>query len=75
MEKKIQRLFNAIKNNRFNWEKYATRQMWHNMNIQTQCLFCSYGLIGFETFVYNERGSHIATIKHDWEMDVTERTY
>lgn len=72
MEKKIKRLFNAIKNGKFNWERYLQRQTWYGIDVMTQPMFCSYGQIGYETYIYDERGWHIETISHDWDMNKTE---
>lgn len=72
MEKKIKRLFNAIKNGKFNWERYLQKQTWYGIDIITQPMFCSYGQIGYEAYVYDERGRHIETISHDWDMNKTE---
>lgn len=71
MEKKLKRLFNAIKQSRFNYEKYLYRNTWFGLDIMTQRIFCSYGQIGFEVYVYDERGRHIQTIVRDWDFDKT----
>lgn len=75
MNKTIQRLINAIKNGKFAFEKYYNRGTWHGLEIQIQNNFCSYGLIGYEVFGYDERGRHIATITHDWDLNKTELEY
>ena len=45
-------LINAIRRNRFNWERYASRGTWYGLEIQTQRLVCSYGIIGYEVYIY-----------------------
>lgn len=64
----IKRLINAIKSNRFDWERYSTIHTWNGLEIQTQRLVCSYGIIGYEVYIYNDSGN-IATIRYDWEKD------
>lgn len=70
MEKKIQRLVNAIKNGKFAWEKYNGGGLWHGLNIMT----ASYGQIGYDVSIY-DNGHHIATISHYWEFNKTEVEY
>lgn len=71
MEKVIKRLFNAIKSGRFNYEKYLRENTYYGVKLLTQPLFCSYGQIGFEAYVYDERGRHIETIVRDWDLNKT----
>ena len=72
MDKFIKRLLKSIKSGKFNYENYLNgNKTWHGVNILTQPLFCSYGQIGFETYIYNERGSHVETIVRDWDMNKT----
>ena len=64
----FKRLINAIRRNRFNWERYASRGTWYGLEIQTQRLVCSYGIIGYEVYIYGG-GGHFATITYDWEKE------
>lgn len=67
----FKKLINAIRRNRFNWERYTTRATWYGLEIQTQRVVCSYGTIGYEVYIYGGSG-HFATITYDWEKeDVT----
>lgn len=75
MEKTIQRLINAIKNDKFAFEKYNGGGLWYGLNIMTMPLFASYGRIGYNVGIYDEGGWNIATITHDWEMNKTEVEY
>lgn len=62
----ISRLEKAIKNEKFAWERYVRRKAWHGLEVQTRRVVCSYGVIGYECYVYNS-GQHLATIDYDWE--------
>lgn len=69
----MNRLIKAIKAGRFNWEKYLGGGYWHGMRIQTQPLFCSYGVIGFTCF--SPYGwSFDETIVYDFEFKKVEIT-
>jgi hypothetical protein len=39
--------------------------------LRTQPLFCCYGQIGYQVFVY-DREQHAATFTYDWEKQQTE---
>lgn len=60
----FKKLINAIRSNRFNWEKYAARGTWYGLEIQV----FSYGIIGYEVYIYGG-GGHFATITYDWEKE------
>lgn len=64
----FKKLINAIRRNRFNWERYAARGTWYGLEIQTQRLVCSFGVIGYEVYIYGGSG-HFATITYDWEKE------
>lgn len=66
MEKIIERLKRAIKAGRFSFA-YGER-LWHGLKIDIGPLFCSYGQIGYEIYVYD-----YGTILYDYELDeITE---
>lgn len=67
----MNRLIKAIKSNRFNWKKYTGGGWWYGMRIQTQPLFCSYGMIGFSVFSPHGE-SFNETIEYDWEFKKLE---
>lgn len=61
------KLIKAISGNRFNWRNYQSpNKYWGKINVQTQPLFSSYGLIGFTIW-----GNNILNITHDWELERT----
>lgn len=68
------RLEKAIKSGRFAWEKYINSKTWNGITLRTQPLFCSYGQIGYQVFVYDS-GRHSLTLTHDWEMNTTSYEY
>lgn len=39
---------------------------WNGIMLRTQPLFCCYGQIGYQVFVY-DRERHAATFTYDWE--------
>ena len=65
MEKTIERLKRAIKAGRFSFA-YGERS-WHGLQISVGPLFCSYGKIGYEIYVYG-----YGTILYDYELDKIE---
>ena len=68
MEKYLKRLCKAILEDRFNDENYRRRNLWYGREIETQPLFCSYGLIGFTVSVYDLNGSHFCDVKWDGDL-------
>lgn len=54
----INRLEKAIKSGKFAWKRYTNRGVWHGLEVQTQRVVCSYGVIGYECYVYNS-GQHL----------------
>lgn len=62
----MNRLKNAIEAGKFAWEKYLNGKIWNGIILRTQPLFCSYGQIGYQVFVY-DRERHVATFTYDWE--------
>lgn len=64
--KDMNRLKNAIEAGKFAWEKYLNGKTWNGIMIHTQPLFCGYGQIGYQVFVY-DRERHAATFTYDWE--------
>lgn len=67
----MNRLKNAIETGKFAWEKYLNGKTWNGIMLRTQPLFCSYGQIGYQVFVY-DREQHVATFTYDWEKQQTE---
>lgn len=68
MEKYLKRLCKAILEDRFNDENYRRRDLWYGREIETQPLFCSYGLIGFTVSVYDLNGSHFCDVTWDGDL-------
>ena len=71
MEKYLKRLCHSILDGKFNDENYRHKKTWHGKEIMTQPLFCSYGTIGYEVYVYDD-GHHFCTIQ--WDVDINELT-
>lgn len=69
MEKYLIRLCKAILEDRFNEENYRQKRSWYGKDIQTEPLFCSYGMIGFSVLVYKNY-DHFCTVK--WDGDLKE---
>lgn len=67
----MNRLKNAIEAGKFAWKKYLNGKTWNGIMLRTQPLFCSYGQIGYQVFVY-DRERHAATFTYDWEKQQTE---
>ena len=66
MEKKIKRLKKAIMQERFSFT-YGERE-WYGLHINVGPLFCSYGKIGYEVYVYG-----YGTLLYDYELErITE---
>lgn len=62
----MNRLKNVIEAGKFAWEKYLNGKTWNGIMLRTQPLFCCYGQIGYQVFVY-DRKRHVATFTYDWE--------
>lgn len=67
----MNRLKNAIEAGKFAWERYLNGKTWNGIMLRTQPLFCSYGQIGYQVFVY-DREQYVATFTYDWEKQQTE---
>lgn len=67
----MNRLKNAIEAGKFAWKKYLNGKTWNGIMLRTQPLFCCYGQIGYQVFVY-DREQHVATFTYDWEKQQTE---
>lgn len=65
----IQKLIASIKAGRFDYTKYTRERPYFGLSIMTQPTFASYGRIGYDVFIYDERGQHTATVGYDEEMD------
>lgn len=70
----MNRLKNAIEGGKFAWERYLNGKTWNGIMLRTQPLFCSYGQIGYQVFVYDKE-CHVLTFNHDWEMNTTKHEY
>lgn len=68
MDKYLKRLCKAILDEKFNDKRYRSRRSYYGYEIMTMPIFASYGTIGFEVFVYDEKGHHRHTVRYDWEM-------
>lgn len=55
----MNRLKNAIESGKFAWENYLNGKTWNGIMLRTQSLFCCYGQIGYQVFVY-DRERHAA---------------
>lgn len=64
--KTLKRLSNAIIAGRFNNENYRQRRSYYDVEIETSPLFCSYGEIGYNVYVYEDE-HHEHTMSYDWE--------
>ena len=64
-------LIRAINAGKFAWKRYLNGKTWNGIMLRTQPLFCSYGQIGYQVFVY-DREQHAATFTYDWEKQQTE---
>lgn len=62
----MNRLKNAIEAGKFAWERYLNGKTWNGIMLRTQPLFCCYGQIGYQVFVY-DREQYAATFTYDWE--------
>ena len=62
----MNRLKNAIEAGKFAWKKDLNGKTWNGIMLRTQPLFCSYGQIGYQVFVY-DRERHVTTFTYDWE--------
>ena len=49
----MNRLKNAIEAGKFAWKRYLNGKAWNGIMLRTQPLFCSYGQIGYQVFVYD----------------------
>lgn len=67
----MNRLKNAIEAGKFAWERYLNGKTWNGIMLRTQPLFCCYGQIGYQVFVY-DREQYVATFTYDWEKQQTE---
>jgi hypothetical protein len=67
----MNRLKNAIEAGKFAWERYLSGKTWNGIMLRTQPLFCCYGQIGYQVFVY-DREQYAATFTYDWEKQQTE---
>lgn len=74
----IKTLCKRIRNGKFAWEKYQNGDTYYGKEIQAEPFFCSYGMVGFETWFPN---SDLPTIQWDWELrdltvdDMDYKTY
>jgi hypothetical protein len=64
-------LIRAINAGKFALEKYLNGKTWNGIMLRTQPLFCCYGQIGYQVFVY-DREQYVATFTYDWEKQQTE---
>lgn len=55
----MNRLKNAIEAGKFAWKRYLNGKTWNGIMLRTQPLFCCYGQIGYQVFVY-DREQHAA---------------
>ena len=67
----MNRLKNAIEAGKFAWERYLNGKTWNGIMLRTQPLFCCYGQIGYQVFVY-DREQDAATFSYDWQKRQTE---
>lgn len=61
---------NASSMNDFS-QRYLNGKTWNGIMLRTQPLFCCYGQIGYQVFVY-DREQYAATFTYDWEKQQTE---
>ncbi len=64
-------LIRAINAGKFAWKKYLNGKTWNGIMLRTQPLFCCYGQIVYQVFVYDGE-QHVATFTYDWEKQQTE---